>query len=166
MINGNDIRLAPSIVAGFTLIEIAATIVVLGILAAVAIPRFVNMSREARIAAVVMGAKTVASAASTVNLKVRVAGIPVDGTLRQVDVGGGDMIDVRYGYPACTLNGIAKAAGTNKGYVWYMGTDSGSCTLYPNAGKNSAGNPIYLNNCGAVYVNAQGTTWNPTTSGC
>lgn len=166
MMNGNNHRFALSTVTGFTLIEIVLSIVVLGILAAVAIPRFVNMSREARIAAVVMGAKTAASAASAVNLKVRVAGIPVDGTLRQVDVGGGDLIDVRYGYPACTLNGIAKAAGTNKGYVWYMGTDSGSCTLYPNAGKNSSGNPIYLNNCGAVYVNAQGTTWSPSTSGC
>lgn len=76
------------------------------------------------------------------------------------------MIDVRYGYPACTADGIVKASGTTKGYVWYVGTNSASCTLYPDAGKNGSGNPIYMANCGVVYVNTQGTTWNPTTTGC
>lgn len=166
MVRVDGSRPASSSVVGFTLIELVVAIAVLGIVAALVIPRLINLSREARIAAVVYAARTLASTAAAVHHKAALAGIPADATVRQVDIGGGEMIDVRYGYPACTADGIVKASGTTKGYVWYIGTDSASCTLYPDAGKNGSGNPIYMANCGVVYVNTQGTTWNPTTTGC
>jgi hypothetical protein len=135
----------------------------------VALPRFLDLKREARAAIVTTGAKSVLAAASLVHMRVIASGMPIDSTIRQVDIGSGEMVDVRNGYPACTANGIPKASGTDSGrngYVWYLGTDANMCSLDADAGKDSAGHTIYLTNCGVMYVNSSGSIWSPNTTGC
>lgn len=92
--------------SGFTLLELVIVIVVLGILAALAIPRFISLQREARIAVVDSLFNSIRSGSNVIYAKSAAVGLS-DLPASSVDIDGGPVgsgpnINTRYGYPQAT----------------------------------------------------------------
>jgi len=142
-------RLTPH--RGFTLIELVVVIVILGILAAFAIPRFVNISSQARQSAIQGLAGSLRSSAALAHGLALASGqTAATGTIQME----GTNVTLAWGYPTADAAGIGATVANMDGFT--ATPAAGSITYVP------ANPPSNTATCQVTYTAATSAT-NPAT---
>ncbi|WIH19703.1 type II secretion system protein [Photobacterium damselae] len=133
---------------GFTLIELVVVIVILGILAVTAAPKFMNLQNDARNASLQGLKGSIEGAAGIVYGKAAVQGVESNSDVTLVSG-----VNTVFGYPTATSAGIAAAVnGLQKDGDWSCQEGSGTPASYECTFKGKAADYISTNATKACYV--------------
>ncbi|MCL1113751.1 type II secretion system GspH family protein [Shewanella basaltis] len=96
---------------GFTLIELVVVIIILGILAVTAAPKFINLQGDARVSALNGLKASIQGANTLVYSKAALAGLEKSSTAANVTIGTGttDVVSTLYGYMDSTSTNFTRA---------------------------------------------------------
>ncbi len=137
---------------GFTLIELVVVIVILGILAVTAAPRFLDLQGDARKASLQGLKGAMQGAAGIVYGKSAIAGVETQATGSVSS--GSSSIDTVYGYPAATESGIGSAvAGIDSD--WDVFTSSATAISFTFSGRSDG------TECNVLYTQAASSSAEP-----
>lgn len=162
--------------AGFTLIELVVVIIILGILAAVALPKFMGLSTDARVSVVDGLNGSVAEAADMVHALAEVN----DATSAKgsVTLSDGTAITTTYGYPSGLTTGILaalqdSAAAPTQSFPFTFVAGAATATTTgtfeytpPNGTANTGCEVVYTVTAPTAPATAATVSVVATTSGC
>lgn len=83
---------------GFTLIELVVVIIILGILAVTAAPKFINLQGDARVSALAGMKAAIQGGNTLVYSKAAIAGLEKGDDTTKLDIGTGTDLKIAYGY--------------------------------------------------------------------
>ncbi|MGZ9899213.1 prepilin-type N-terminal cleavage/methylation domain-containing protein [Shewanella gaetbuli] len=130
---------------GFTLIELVVVIVILGILAVVAAPKFINLQGDARLSTLAGMKGAIQSANSLVYSKASLAGVEKAKLNTDLDIGTGQPVYTVYGYVHATNTDLENVLSTEFNHA----TSSTDPTI---SVDNNAQWTIYTDGTGDAYI--------------